>query len=516
MERLLKIVEGPMKGAEAALVVGTRVKVGSGEDCDIVIADATLPSLAFELDVSEDAVSVVTPDGETSDLADFEIREFGSTCVAVGPAEGAWGELRRPMPKVDEPAAPDPAEKKDDGGPANEAPASEERAGGRHFRSLVALLVLIVVLLALLFLGYRHRDRLSSVVGRSCGVFARGDSAGRVEPGQRQSVDEIAKTYGLKVENRGGQTFLVGNLKRRTERLAIRAMALASDRMVRFDLTDDQSLKNAVSDTLFIATEGRLKVLSVTNRVAEIAGPVTGPQELATVLSMLNQDVPQLVACRTGGVKVGAAVIARSAAQGEAVGDLIAPQAVAPKRVLAPSAPKLPVAGILTTPYPCVVLTDGSRCLEGARIGGFVLERIDAEELVFRAGETELKWRPSSCTRKLPGDEYHRQGRRGRISRGIVRLIAELFNRAVPDQRYPQGSRTDLRNRCYVGICIKRDHRRIPGTSITVGSQASGEGRCGYPSTLYHLRRYRAVEGRYGRYVGSRVEGAGYWYCRSA
>lgn len=406
MERLLKIVEGPMKGAEIVLVVGTRVKVGSGEDCDIVVADATLPSLAFELDVSEEAVSIVTPDGETGNLADFEIREFGSTGVAVGPAEGGWGELYRPTPKV-EPAVQEekPEEEPGEEPKTGEEPKAgdDEKKGGRwRVGCLVASLVFVVLLFALLFLCFRHRDRLrplwerlQPVVERCRGVLSRKESAERVEP--RPSVGDIAKTYGLRVEDRGDQTFLVGNLKRRTERLAIRAMALASDRTVRFDLTDDQSLMNAVSDTLFIAAEGRLKVLSVTNRVAEIAGLVTGPQELSNVLAMLNQEVPQLVACRTGGVRAGAVPPPSGVAPTERPvtesWDVPA-QTVARKRPLSPSAPKLPVAGILTTPYPCVVLTDGSRCLEGARIGGLVLERITAEELVFRAGETKLEWRP--------------------------------------------------------------------------------------------------------------------------
>lgn len=397
MEKLLKIVEGPMKGAEIALVVGTRVKVGSGEDCDIVIADASVPSVACELDVSEDAVSVITPDGETGSLADFEIFEFGSTGVAVGPAEGAWGALYRPEPKA-EPEAPEKSEDNsvDESGPVEEPKSGDEAAdvrSGRRVGCLVSLLVFVVIIFVLLFLCYRHRDDLQAVVERWRGESSSQESVGRTDQTVVQGVGDIARTYGLRVEVRDGQTFLVGNLKRRTERLAIRAMALASDRTVRFDLTDDQSLKNAVSDTLFIATEGRLKVMTVTNRVAEISGPVTGPQELAKVLSMLNQDVPQLVACKTEGVRYGAVALPTNSEPGEwpAVADA---SREAPRKSALSSAPKLPVAGILTKPYPCVVLTDGSRCLEGARIGGMVLERISAEELVFRAGETELKWRP--------------------------------------------------------------------------------------------------------------------------
>ena len=43
MNFLLKIVEGPNKGAEIALVEGVAVTLGKGDDCDIVLADPTLP-----------------------------------------------------------------------------------------------------------------------------------------------------------------------------------------------------------------------------------------------------------------------------------------------------------------------------------------------------------------------------------------------------------------------------------------------------------------------------------------
>ena len=64
MNWLLKIAEGPMKGAEIALVGGTRVKVGASDACDIVVADATLGEVAFELDVTESGVTLIRPDGK--------------------------------------------------------------------------------------------------------------------------------------------------------------------------------------------------------------------------------------------------------------------------------------------------------------------------------------------------------------------------------------------------------------------------------------------------------------------
>ena len=58
MNFLLKIVEGPMKGAEVALVAGTRLKVGSADSCDIVLADATLGDEPLVIEVSADSVTL--------------------------------------------------------------------------------------------------------------------------------------------------------------------------------------------------------------------------------------------------------------------------------------------------------------------------------------------------------------------------------------------------------------------------------------------------------------------------
>ena len=363
-----------------------------------------------ELDASDDAVTLITPDGETRELKDFEICEFGSTAVAVGPAVGAWGELYRPEPKA-ESTEPAPSEEPS-AEAAPEPPKQAEPKPAKKRRSGCLIVLLILMLLGLLLgaLAYhyrdRYRDRLPSwtercreqvpvLVERVKTMIRRTPTEVKVTP--PPTIQEIAASHGLRVEDRDGQTFLVGNLKRRTERMAIRAMALASDRTVKFDLTDDQSLKTAVADTLSLVAGGRLTVASVTNRVAKIEGSVTGPAQLANVLKALNQDVPQLVSCETSGVR--AAIVAEEA-PAKAVAQDGTPAPVAKKAVrvaakpAAPVAPKMPVAGILTTPYPCVVLTDGSRCLEGSRIGGLVLKRITAEELVFGSGESELKWRP--------------------------------------------------------------------------------------------------------------------------
>ena len=61
MNFLLKIVEGPNKGAEVALVEGVDITLGKSDACDIVLADATLGDEPLKLAVASDSVTL---DGE--------------------------------------------------------------------------------------------------------------------------------------------------------------------------------------------------------------------------------------------------------------------------------------------------------------------------------------------------------------------------------------------------------------------------------------------------------------------
>ena len=381
MERLLKIVEGPMKGAEIALVAGTRIKVGSGDACDVIVSDSSMPDVAFELDVAEDAVTLVGASGETEVLPDFEMREFGETAVAVGPAEGAWGELRRkPAPEAEKPEA-EPAEEKPAEKPAEKPVAASEgkRSRGGLVAGVVVILLILLAAAAAWFWWFRLRP-------------AR-EAAAEPVVTKTVSLDDIAAEHGLVLTNDGEQVKLIGNFRRRTERLAVRALALAADRSVKLDLTDDQSLKSAVDSALSLATEGRLTVVDVTNRVAEIVGAASNPSEVAEVMRMLRADVPQLTSCRVDGVRLPVVETrpAPTAQKAPAKKAAVLPVAAPARR----SSPQMAaIAGILTVPYPCVVLADGSRCLEGARIGSAVLKKIEADRLVLGDGNSEFEWKP--------------------------------------------------------------------------------------------------------------------------
>lgn len=418
MNWLLKIVDGPMKGAEIALVSGTRMKFGSGEACDIVIADATLASEAFELDVTDEAVTLVAPGSEAVVMRPYEVRTFGTTGLAVGPGEGVWQDLVYPAREepAEEPSAAEPEPETGPKEPAGFEPASatptEKASERRGHGCLFGVLALIVLLLLAVVLFLRFRPQvmrgadwaLDRVLGRNDAVSS---AAVSVPPDEAPSLERLAREHGLSLAETNGVPLLAGNLARRTERLAIRALALAGDRRTRFDLTDDETLKSSVETLLFTLGERGLKVLSATNRVVRLGGASRDPGLVNRALEALRADIPYMRAVSTEDVVSGAFAEAVEPAVSvseskptvkDAKPVAAAVAAVASSAPSAPSArarrPDLPVAGVLTTPYPCVVLRDGTRCVEGAQIGGLVLVRIEADRLTFRNGSNTLVWEP--------------------------------------------------------------------------------------------------------------------------
>ncbi len=449
MSFLLKIVEGPTKGAEIALVEGLRVSVGSGDDCDIVLADGSLPAHAFELDVTATTVTLVKGD-ETQALTPYEIVDVGTTAFAVGPAEGEWPEnlarakglaagatgARSGQPadgatgvKPGRPADGATGAKPDVAGAnssaagarlgvkgsasvasaAGASPAEAEASGNASERRrrgclFVALLFLssLVILAGLLFFFW-PRVRAAcpaaetarvAVVGQSLHAWgwAKGlcreiharcaKPAPAVVPGP--SLAEIAAQHGLALGERNGAPLLAGNLRRRTERLAIRSLALADDPNVRFDLTDDETLKAAANELLFVVTEGALKAVAASNRVVTLVGRIQTAAALTEAVRALNSDVKGIERLETRGVAVGGTA---PTAADEA-------PALPKRRTAKPSSPDYPIAGILTAPYPCVVLRNGTRLTEGASLGTARLVRIAADKLTLTDGGTTFEWRP--------------------------------------------------------------------------------------------------------------------------
>ncbi len=385
MSFLLKIVEGPSRGAEIALAEGLRVSVGSGDECDIVIADGSLAAKAFELDVTADAVTLVKGE-ETETLAPFAPFSVGTSTFAVGPADGDWPEglaelVREERKEAEESAAQAVHVEKEKASeaksPEPESKAAEtdkKRKGhGCLWGAVVLILVLLLAAVALRWLWPRFVACRSQEEGAVVAVAG------------SPSLAEIAAQYGLSLSEKDGTPLLSGNLRRRTERLAIRSLAQADDPAVRFDLTDDESLRSAADELLFVVTEGTLKAVAASNRVVTLEGAVPTIAALEKAVRALSADVKGLERLDTAAVTVGGPLPTPAAS----------PSAqTARKRSAKASSPDYPIAGILTAPYPCVVLRNGLRLTEGASIGSAVLVKIEADKLTLRDGGATIEWKP--------------------------------------------------------------------------------------------------------------------------
>ena len=390
-----------MRGAEVALVADTRLKVGSSAECDIVICDASLAPTAFELEVSESAVTLITPDGTQTQMKPLEIRDFGTTAVAVGPADEPWGELVRPAPSVE--AAPAPANVAEEPSQTAAADAEQPEKKKSSHGCLVAILFLaFVLLLAVLAWVFwpRLEERWPQLAGSKARVIEFWKEKTERAPvcetptAPNVTLGELASQYGLRLEKDGEADVLVGNLRRRTERLAIRALALAADPRCRIRLTDDETMLKASNELLFAYTDGALRATAASNCVVTLAGYAPDPAALERALRTLDADVKGIERVDALGVKVGGqAPVQRRPDKVAFCGQPV------PETKPTAEAPKVPrrdypIAGILTAPYPCVVLRDGHRVMEGAVIGTAELVRIESDRLVMKDGGTEFEWRP--------------------------------------------------------------------------------------------------------------------------
>ena len=423
MNFLLKIVEGPNKGAEIALVEGVAVTLGKADDCDIVLADPTLPDAPFTVAAT---ASGVTLDG--SALEPFHVKSAGSTAFAVGPADVAWGELvweergtgngergtgnrergtGNREPGTEEAEGHEAADERRE----EEAPAAEsEAAPKRRHGCLGCLLWLVLILLVLLGVAWFFRSELRPRVEqllKKAGVAERqgaprsgaAEAAPEAqEPSPDKDIKALAAKYGLSVTNDAGRTVLSGNFRTRAERLAATAEAYSSQLGVELDFSDDESFRTSASDALFTLTEGALKVNAATNRVLSIAGISPSSAALTKTLEALNADLPKLRNVDVKGVRLA---VANDGETEDAETDDASPfpvsrpasggrRAVKAKK----HQPTFPVCGILTTPYPCLVMQDGRRILEGASVGESVVLKITADSVTITNANGRFTWKP--------------------------------------------------------------------------------------------------------------------------
>ena len=411
MNFLLKIVEGPNKGAEIALVEGIAVTLGKGDDCDIVLADPTMPDAPLSVEASADGVVV---GGEP--LESYSVKTFGSTSFAVGPADVPWGELKWPKAEDREDSTQPPNHPTTEpqnnqtteppNHPTAEPPSDRttEPSNRRHGGCFGCLLLLLVLLLSLaVFVWYfwdsvrPHAESLWERLGSGRSGSDGSPTAQTDIPDARLSnLREIAAKYELSLVESGDQVRFSGNLKTRRERLAATAEAYGALPGVELDLSDDESLRTSAEDALFTLTEGAIKVVAATNRVVSIAGSSASPQSLKKTLEALNADLPKLRNVDASGVVIVPRVVradgSETTDEGRESGDS-APRA--PRRTSKkPPSTTLPVCGILTTPYPCLVMRDGRRIMEGATIADSVIVEIGADSVTLTNSTGRFTWKP--------------------------------------------------------------------------------------------------------------------------
>jgi hypothetical protein len=399
MSFLLKIVEGPNKGAEIALVEGVAVTLGKSDTCDIVLADTTLGDEPLVIEASADGVTL---GGET--IEPFHVTMCGSTAFAVGPSDSPWGELvwqSSEAPKREDTEEPEhQEEKRDEGGEAPPDPSDGKGESEKKRHGCLGCLVVAVVLLLILAgLGWYFREwlepRVKELVGRVV-HNAPPDAAETATPhdavGGKDLLASLVARYGLSTTNRNNRAVLVGNFKTRAERLAATAEAYSAKPGIELDFADDESLKTAVADTLALVGETKMCVSSVTGRVAVLSGKVTN---LRQTLEAISADVPKVVNVDVAGIVVANdGVVQETDMDDDGLREEPGASHRRRRTKKASVVSPLPICGILTMPYPCLVLRDGRRVMEGAPVGDSIVLKIEADSVTLTNSTGRFTWKP--------------------------------------------------------------------------------------------------------------------------
>ena len=394
MNFVLKIVRGANAGAEIALPEDVAVSLGKSDDCDIVLADATLPDGAMTLKAAMDGVTL---DGEP--LEPFVVAERGATAFAVGPADAPWGELKWPEREREEEPAASPAEHHPDGEETAKPPAPQPNR--HHHGCLGCFLVLVLLLLALGAAVWIFREQARPYAERIVQRISRGSADRPVDPasqGETQAeapVDALSALVGrggLELTSRDGHVALVGDFATRAERLAATAEAYAAQPGIELDFCDDESLRAAAEDTFSLVGEKGLRVEAATNRVLVLSGTAAN---LLHTLKALAADLPKLrnVDCSS--------VVRRLGGEATDTADASYPPLAAfpvrrgvKSRGYNGDRRSLPVCGILTAPYPCLVLKNGARVMEGAPLGDSVVVKIESDSVTLTNSTGRFTWKP--------------------------------------------------------------------------------------------------------------------------
>ena len=408
MNLMLKIVQGPNAGAEIALVDGLCVTLGRTDSCDIVLADSLLPAEPVQLETQSDGVAMTAPEGGRVHLTPYHVVTIGATSFAIGPADAPWESLVWPAPEKP------PTAETSGAAEASPPPASEpsappvEESGGKRRRSgcLVAALVVLALLLLLawlLFMFVRRGGESFQPCGwaeKLKGLCATAPAAEATPAAPKETVESLARRYALVETNVNGRAVLYGNFRTRAERLAAAGEIYALKPGADLDLSDDESFRSAAEDLIFTLTEGSLKVVAATNRVLALSGTSPSAVVLKKTLFAVSADLPRLENVDCSAVRLGDCGSARREEEakvdvGAVAGDWAKARESRPAAAVRKTGSSVPpLCGILTTPYPCLVLRNGARVLEGATFAGSTIVKIEADSVVVTNATGRFTWKP--------------------------------------------------------------------------------------------------------------------------
>ena len=138
--------------------------------------------------------------------------------------------------------------------------------------------------------------------------------------------------------------------------------------------------------------ETGLAVASVADRTAVLSGTVDTPAALSAALDALRADVPRLDSVDASAVSFRTPAVLAPPAE-DAAAASPAPRSRRASRAAAQPA-SLPVCGILTTPYPCLVLQNGNRVFAGATLGDSTVVSIAPASVVLTNSNGTFTWQP--------------------------------------------------------------------------------------------------------------------------
>ena len=393
MKFLLKIVQGPNAGAEVALVEGMNLTFGCGDECDIILSDASVGEKAFELEVTSERVVALMPGGKTVKLEPYHVTQVGASALVVGPQEGAWKTLVWPKAEVETPKDDEEKVETDD---------KEPESAKKCFPFGCAFVIFaFIALLALGFFAWKTypaetEEYSSNAWSGIKQIYCAASEKFKREPiaivtESVESLDDIAKECGFTVVRTGEDVSVKGDFKTRVKRLEATARACAAHPGVKVDFADAESLVLAVNEFLFLVTEDKLKLEKLEGRKAFLSGRVSSRAHLEKILKSMSEDIPKISEVDCSSVSLDPTVCALDSMDGANGEKSFSKRKNAAKST---PAPKMPIAGILTIPYPCLVLNDGTRAMEGARFGEFTIEKIKPDSITVRGADGTFEWRP--------------------------------------------------------------------------------------------------------------------------